>query len=141
MTLYNFSLLINNALANQAEICQIINSNSSLLVKCTDKSGFFINLLESKQVFIHNDPIEENTHTYKTTHSKEDFAKDVFDMATYHPGFFLYFIVFQKLKELGIIDQGLFYHLTDSIIHYENELDGFTIDLINRLKMNKNDTK
>lgn len=133
MTLDDFQILITDTLSNQKEICHILSSNGSLLVSCTNESNFYINILESKRTFIHDDRKESSIEKYITTHSDKDFAKDILSLTTCHPGFFLYFLIFSKLKELGVIDNSLFYHLNDSIIHYENELNAFTIELLNRL--------
>lgn len=133
MTLKDFQILISNTLSSQKEICHLLVSNNSLLVSCTDKSDFYINILESKRTFIHNDQKENYVEKYIATHSDKDFANDILNLATCHPGFFLYFLLFMKLKELEVIDNSLFYHLNDSIIHYESELNTFTIELLNRL--------
>lgn len=135
MTPENFQKLLTNALSYQDKVCHILNSDTSLLVSCTDESNFFINILESKRTFIHDNQEEKYAMDYYSSHSVEDFRDAVLDLRTYHPGFFLYFLIFTKLEELGIIDSGLFFHLNDSIVHYEKELDVFTIELLKRLKI------
>ena len=138
MTLADFQTLISNTLSNQEEIIHILNSDTSLLVNCTDGSNFFINILESKQTFIHDDYAEKYVNEYMTTHSKEDFAQDILNLASHHSVFLLYFMIFTKLEEMGVIDRGLLYHLIDNIIHYENEIDEFTARLMSHLKLNGN---
>lgn len=128
MTLENFRKLLACALYNQSEICHILNSNNSLLVSCDDDSNFYINILESKRTFIHDD--EKYTSEYFATHTDENFAEDVLSMAVCHSGFLLYFMIFAKLEEMGIIDRGLFYHLNDSVVHNEDELSLFIIKLL-----------
>ena len=135
MTLDNFQKLLNHALSQQDKIRHILNSDTSLLVSCTDESNFFINILESKRTFIHDGQEEKHADEYLTTHSDEDFAQDILDLTTTHPGFFLYFMIFTKLEELGIIDSGLFFHLNDSIIYHDKELDTFTLELLKHLKI------
>ena len=121
MTLEHFRRLLACALYNQIEICHILNSNNSLLVSCDDNSNFYINILESKRTFIHDDYATEYTNEYLATHTDKNFAEDILNMATCHHGFLLFFMIFAKLEEMGIIDRGLFYHLNDSIVHHEDE--------------------
>lgn len=135
MTSKFFQTILTNALTYQNEIIHILNSECSLLVSCNDGSNFYINILESKPTFIHDNQEEKYAMDYYSSHSVEDFRNAVLDLKTYHPGFFLYFLIFTKLEELGIIDSGLFFHLNDSIVHYEKELDVFTIELLRRLKI------
>ena len=53
-----------------------------------------------------------------------------------NPAFFLYFMIFTKLKEKEIIDTGLFYHIMDNIILCETEFE----ELITKLLIHyKND--
>ena len=130
MTLDDFQRLLTCALYDQGEICHILNSNNSLLVSCDDKSNFYINILESKWTFIHDDYEETYAREYLATHTDEDFAEDILNMVKCHPGFFLYFMIFTKLEEMGIIDRGLFYHLNDSIVHYEDELSLFIAEVL-----------
>ena len=137
MTLYNFQRLLTDALYNQGEICHILNSNNSLLVSCDDESNFYVNILESKWTFIHDDYREKYVYEYLATHSKENFSEDILSMAVCHPGFFLYFMIFTKLEEMGIIDRGLFYHLNDSIVHYEDELSIFIVELLAHISINE----
>lgn len=105
------------------------------MVSCTDESNFFINILESKRTFIHDHPEENYAMNDYSSHSAEDFRDNVLDLRTYHPGFFPYFLIFTKLEEPGIIDSSLFFHLNDSIVHYEKELDVFAIKSLRRLKI------
>lgn len=133
MTLHDFQKLISTILSNQEEICHILPSDNSLLVSCDDESSFYINILESKRTFIHDDKKNHYIEEYMATHSDEDFAKDMLDLAACHPVFLLYFFIFTKLNELGIIDDNLLFHLNDSIIYHENELDAFTTALLDRL--------
>ncbi len=137
MTLENFQKLISTALSYQDNVCHILNSDTSLLVSCNDGSSFYINILESKPAFIHDNQEEKYAMDYYSSHSVEDFRNAVLDLRTYHPGFFLYFLIFTKLEELGIIDSGLFFHLNDSIVHYEKELDVFTIELLKSIRIDK----
>lgn len=138
MTSSDFQLLLSNTLSNQNEIDHILNSDNSLLVSCTDKSNFLLNILESKRTFIHDDHEEKFANEYIATHSAEDFWEAVLELKNSHPGFLLYFLIFAKLEELGIIDSGLFFHLNDSIVYYEKELDTFTIELLRHVKINDN---
>ncbi|MDE6846969.1 MAG: hypothetical protein K2J99_14570 [Lachnospiraceae bacterium] len=138
MTLDDFQRLLTCALYDQNEICHILNSNGSLLVSCDDESNFYINILESKWTFIHNDCEEKYAREYLATHTDEDFAEDILSMTTCHLGFFLYFMIFTKLEEMGIIDRGLFYHLNDSIVHYEDELSLFIAELLAHINLSDN---
>ena len=88
MTPDDFQILISDTLSNQKEICHILSSNGSLLVSCTDESNFYINILESKRTFIHDDRKESSIEKYITPHSDKDFAKDILSLTTCHPGFF-----------------------------------------------------
>ena len=36
---------------------------------------------------------------------------------------------------MGIIDKGLFYHLNDSVVHYEDELSLFIVKLLAHVKI------
>ena len=130
MTLESLRRLLACALHNQREICHILNSNNSLLVSCNDDSNFYINILESKRTFIHDDYETKYTNEYLATHTDENFAEDILSMAARHHGFLLYFMIFAKLEEMGIIDRGLFYHLNDSVVHYEDELSLFIVKLL-----------
>ncbi len=91
MTLENFRRLLARALYNQNEICHILNSNNSLLVSCNDDSNFYINILESKRTFIHDDYEAKYTNEYLATHTDENFAEDILNMAACHHAFLLYF--------------------------------------------------
>lgn len=133
MTLNELQKLIGSTLSNQKEICHVLPSDSSLFVNCTDGSNFYINILESKRKFIHDEQKERYIKEYIATHSDEDFAKDILDLAASHPGFLLYFFIFTKLNELGIIDDLLLFHLNDSIVCYEDEINAFTTALLDRL--------
>lgn len=139
MTPVDFQTFISNILSNQEEIIHILNSDHSLLVSCTDGSSYFMNILESKRTFIHDDSEEKFVNEYITTHTKENFAQNLLNLVSGHSGFFLYFMIFTKLKELGIIDSGLLYHLIDNVVHYEKELDEFTVRLISHLNISHDD--
>lgn len=139
MTSKDFQLLFANALSTQENICHILNSDNSLLISCTDKSDFFINILESKQKFARDDRQEKFANEYLATHSDEEFAQDILSLTSSHPGFFLYFMVFMKLKEMGIIDNFLFDHLNTSIVYYEDELNAFIAKIFSRLSTNGNE--
>lgn len=65
------------------------------------------------------------------SHTDEEFAKDVMNAMKKHPGFYFYFMVFKKLEEMGFIDSGLFSHVMDSIIFYEEEFDKFMAKFLN----------
>ncbi len=130
MTLERFRRLLACALYKQSEICHILNSNNSLLVSCDDESNFYINILESKRTFTHDDYEAKYTNEYLATHTDENFAEDILSMAGCHHGFLLYFMIFAKLEEMGIIDRGLFYHLNDSIVYHEDELSLFIVKLL-----------
>ncbi len=136
MTLDNFQRLLTCALYNQNEITHILNSYNSLLVSCDDESNFYINILESKWTFIHDDNEERYAREYLATHTDENFAEDILNMASGHPAFFICFMLFTKLEEMRIIDRGLFYHLNDSIVHYEDELSLFIAELLARININ-----
>lgn len=136
MTLNSFQRLLTYALYNQSEICHILNSTNSLLVSCNDESNFFIRILESKKTFIHDDYEEKYANEYLATHTDENFVEDILRMEVDHPGFFLCFMIFTKLEEMGIIDRGLFYHLNDSIAYYEDELSLFLTELLAHIKVN-----
>lgn len=125
MTQKDFQTLISSVLSGQKEICNIFNSEKTLLVNCADESSFLINILESKLTFIHDEEKEKFVNEYLSNHTDEDFAADILDMVITHPSFFMYFMLFSKLEEMEIIDRGLFYHLCDCIIDSENELDRF----------------
>lgn len=135
MTQKDFQTLICDALSEQKEICNILNSEKSILVSCADESSFLINILESKLTFIHDEQEEKFESEYLASHSDEDFAADILDMAVTHLSFFLYFMVFSKLEEMDIIDRGLFYHLCDCIIDSENELDQFLIKVLAHFRL------
>lgn len=60
MTVKDFQGLISNVLSKQKEIIHILDSDTSLLVSCENDSCFYVNILESKQAFIH-DSHEEKT--------------------------------------------------------------------------------
>lgn len=127
MTTKDFQILIINILSHKKEILHIFESNDSLLVTCNDESSFFVNILESKHTFIHDESDAEFINQYMETHSEEEFARDILNMAATRPGFFFYFTAFSKLEEMEIIDSGLLYHIMDSIIYYEREFDEFII--------------
>ncbi len=70
MTVTDFQSLVSNALLKQKEIIHILDSDTSLLVSCENNSCFYVNILESKQVFIHDNHEENWKQEYLSTHSK-----------------------------------------------------------------------
>lgn len=130
MTVKDFQGLISNVLSKQKEIIHILDSDTSLLVSCENDSCFYVNILESKQAFIHDSHEEKRKDEYLSTHSKEDFAEDILKLSVCHPGFFIYFLMLSKLQEMQIIDNGLFFHIMDCIVCDEHEIDNF----ISRIK-------
>lgn len=136
MNISKLQKIIVHALSDQKDILNILNSDNSLLINCTDESDYCISIMKSKHTFIHNDSEEKFADEYLATHSNEDFAKDLLNMTNSHPGFFLYYMIFAKLEEMSIIDRGLFYHLNDSIIHYEDELTLYIIRLLMHFNIN-----
>ena len=141
MTTEIFRTILTTSLSTQKEIISILDSNKSLLISCNDESSFYINIIESKQMLIHNNIEEAYIKEYMSTHSKKDFAKDILNMAKSHPSFFLFFMIFSKFEELQIIDYALFYHLLDCIIHYEPELDSFVAEILHHYDIKKNKPK
>lgn len=135
MTQKDFQTLICDALSGQKEIFNILNSEKSILVSCVDESSFLVNILESKLTFIHDEQEEKFASEYLASHTDEDFAADILDMAVTHPSFFLYFMLFSKLEEMEIIDRGLFCHLCDCIIDSENELDRFLTKILEHFRL------
>lgn len=135
MTQKDFHTLICGALSRQKEIANIFNSEKSILCSCVDESSFLVNILESKLTFIHDEEEEKFASEYLARHTDEDFAADILDMVTTHPSFFLYFMIFSKLEEMDIIDRGIFYHLCDSVIDSENELDQFLIKVLAHFRL------
>lgn len=125
MTIEDFQGLVSNLLSKQKEIIHILNSDTSLLVSCENDSCFYVNILESKQAFVHDSHEEKWKEEYISTHSKEDFTNDILYMSVRHPGFFIYFLMLSKLQEMQIIDSGLFFHIMDSVVCYEHEIDNF----------------
>lgn len=140
MTLKDFQRLLTCPLYNQNEINYILNADNSLLVNCNDESIFYINILNSKWTFLHDDREERYVREYLATHTDENFAEDILDLAIAHPAFFIYFMIFTKLKEMGIIDRALFYHLNDCVVHCENELGLFIAELLARIHINDTGT-
>lgn len=138
MTVKNFQALVIHALSKQKEILHILESSNSFLVSCIDESSFFINVLESKSRFVHDEIDNGFASQYMETHSEEEFVQDVLDMANAHPGFFFYFMIFSKLEGMGIVDNGLFYHILDSIIYYENEFDEFMAKMLSHYSVEDN---
>lgn len=138
MTIKEFEKQIIDALAHHETIINILESDNSLLINCCDKSCFFINILESKFTFIHND-CDEEAEKYFLSHSKKEYVQDILRTAEIHPAFFLYFMIFSKMKEMGIIDRCLYYHILDNIVHYEYEFEQFIVEIIHQINGNKND--
>lgn len=81
--------------------------------------------MEPKGDFIHSESDRREVDEYCMSHTDEEFAKDVMNAMKKHLGFYFYFMVFKKLEEVGIIDNGLFSHVMGSIIFYEEEFDKF----------------
>lgn len=138
MTIKEFQKQITDALTSQNIIFNILESENSLLVNCCDKSNFLLNILESKFTFIHNECEEEDIQKYILAHSKKEFAKDLLGTVREHTAFFIYFMLFTKSEEKGVIDNGLFYHIVDSIVCYEQEFEEFMIRLLCHYNINGN---
>ena len=133
MTIKELKKKILDALKNQEMILNIFDYEKSLLINCRDESSFFINILESDIKFTHND-YDDEVNKYLATHSEKDFAADLLEVMKGHPAFFLYFMLFTKLKEKEIIDTGLFYHIMDNIILCEAEFEELITKLLIRYK-------
>lgn len=140
MDIKKLKKLIADALSDYDDICSILNSDSSLLISSIDGSNFLVNILESKRTLIHRDREEKAVQEYLTTHLEEDFAKDILNMVNEHPGFFVCFMLFTKLEEMEIIDRGLFYHLNDSVVRYEDEVSLFIAELLGHFSINNEET-
>lgn len=139
MTIKEFEKQIIDALTNHETIVHILESENSLLINCNDKSSFLINILESKFTFVHNEFDDKEIEKYLSTHSEKEFAKDLLGITENHPAFFLYFMLFTKLEEKGIIDKCLYYHILDNIIYYEQEFEKYIIRLLCQFNSNKNE--
>ena len=133
MTIKDLKKKILEALTNQEKILHISESENSLLINCNDESCFFINILKSNFKHINNNYNDE-VNQYLATHSEKDFASDLLEAMKSHPAFFLYFMIFTKLKEKEIIDTGLFYHIMDNIILCETEFEELIAKLLIRYK-------
>ena len=96
-----------------------------------------MNILESKYTFIHNTSENENIQQYILTHSKKEFAEDLLSIAKEHHAFFIYFMIFTKLEEKGVIDSGMFYHIVDNIVFYEQEFEEFMIRVLCHYNINR----
>lgn len=131
MKMEDFRRILCDALNNGKMIIHVLESDNSILVACNDQSNFFINIIESKRTFIHDNKMNEFTEEYLSTHTDEEFAKDILGMVIKYPEFFCYFMIFNKLEEMHIIDTGLFYHIMDSIIGNKEEFDEFIGKLLN----------
>ena len=88
MTVKDFQAIFISSLAKQKEINHIIESDNSVLVSCNDNFSFFVNIMESKGIYVHNESDEKAMEEYFATHTDEEFAKDIVDMTAVHPGFF-----------------------------------------------------
>ncbi len=130
MTQKEFLEKIASALLEQATIINVFKADTSLIVNCSDQSSFFINIIKSQFSYIHDDSCNNIVNEYIDTHAKEDFAKDLLSMTQDHPAFFLYFMLFMKLEELEIIDEGLFLHIMDHIAFCEQDFDHFLLQLL-----------
>lgn len=130
MTIKELKKQIIDALTSQNIIINISESGNSLLVNYNDESNFLLNILESKFTFIHNASEDEDIKKYILTHSKKEFAEDILSIAKKHPAFFIYFMLFTKLEEKGVIDISLFYHIVDNIVYYEQEFEEFMIRIL-----------
>ena len=133
MTIKELKKKILDALTSQEMILNISDSEKSLLINCSDESSFFIKISESDIKFTHND-YDDEVNQYLATHSEKDFAADLLEAMKSHPAFFLYFMIFTKLKEKEIIDTGLFYHIMDNIILCETEFEELIAKLLIRYK-------
>lgn len=132
MTIKELLKQIADTLSSRKIIKCTLESDNSLLIRCNDKSRFLIHIIESKSNITHNKFRKAYINTYLATHSDTEFAQDILDITNSHPTFFLYFMIFAKLKELDIIDQCMFYHILDNVIEHEQELNDFLIALLTR---------
>lgn len=105
------------------------------MVSCNNRFSFFVNIVESKGAFIHSENDGREVEEYFISHTDEEFARDIVNTMEMHPGFFYYFMIFKKLEEMDIIDDGLFSHVMDSIFFYQKEFDEFIIKLLNHYQL------
>lgn len=131
MTVKDFQAIVVSSLEEREEITHIMESEHSVLVSCNNQFSFFVNIMESKGAFIHSESNRREIDEYFMSHTDEEFAKDVMNAMKKHPGFYFYFMVFKKLEEMGFIDSGLFSHVMDSIVFYEEEFDKFMAKFLN----------
>jgi len=131
MEIKDFCSLIIDTLSDEKEIMHMLKSDNSILAACNDGSNYYINILESKRTFIHGREDNEFIKEYMMKHSKEGFAENILGMIEEQPGFFCYFMILHKLKEMKIIDTVLFYHIMDNIIWNTQELNEFISRLLN----------
>lgn len=124
MTIEDFKILIENTLSNQEEIFNIFQDEKTLLVS-TDESNFFINILESKNMFANNNEDSNYITEYMSAHSKEEFIKDLRNKSAVNSGFLFYFLMLLKLEEMNIIDNNLLYHIINNIIYHEHVFNEF----------------
>lgn len=134
MTIKELQKKITDALSSHEIIKYVLESDDSILIRCHDKSGFLIHIIESN--IAHNEFKDEYINTYLATHSDSEFAQDLLDITNSHPTFFLYFMIFAKLKELSLIDQCMFYHILDNVIEHEQELNDFLVSLLTHHRIN-----
>lgn len=132
MTQADFQEKIKNGLINQGLVEHILEADNSLLVNCTDKSNFLINILSSKYTFLHDN--DDEIENYLLTHTNAEFTLDLIKITEEYPAFFLYFMLITKLREEKIIDKGLFYHIMDNIVVREDEFEEFIIKLLSHYK-------
>lgn len=135
MTIKDFQEMFISSLAEREEVTHIMESEHSVLVSCNNCSSFFVNIVESKRAFIHSENDGREVEEYFISHTKEEFARDIVKMMETQPGFFYYFMIFKKLEEMNIIDDGLFSHVMDSILFYQKEFDEFIVKLLNRYRL------
>ena len=130
MTLEDFKKNTIDMWKNSELVYHVLESENSILVNCKNESCFLVNILESKFTFLHNDTEDNKVKEYFSTHSKKEFAETLLKTAENHQGFFLYYMLFTKLEEKGIIDKCLYYHILDSIVDREYEFEEFILRVL-----------
>lgn len=130
MSLEIFIQELANVLKKQKSIRNILESENSLLVNCSDESNFLISVMESKFALIHNAKDDQEIEEYLLTHSKEEFAENLIETVNNHAAFFILFMIFSKLREKKVIDEGMFYHILDNVIANELEYETFMARLL-----------
>lgn len=136
MTQKEFQAMVADCLSQDKRIKSVLCADRSLLIGCSDQSSFLMNVLKSQWTFEHCNLEHLSMDECAAAYGKEGFANDLLDMADSHSSFFFLFMLFNKLEEMGIIDEGLFYHLSDSIAHCEDEMGVFLSKLSFCLKRN-----